>query len=832
MADSPTPKYRLDPAAEIVRKGPNEFVLHGGHGAEVFALTLRERQILQLLETARSLDEVRADFQNRYGQVLDVTLLQAFVDQLLYNELLHIVEARAGAESSVSSSAAESPEHETAVKRPTNADQGIWVRFVSDPELVPEPMSGKNQADGINFFFDLMVLFFGWLLHPIWIVPILLMFVVAATAIFQRWARFENELTYCWTMFPFLPFLAFTIAETVLLVNLPRILFIGMIHRSLGGRIRDFYLDLYGGLIFTFHIDLQDSPRFLKHHELHKTVVVDLMAQLAVMSLTVIFWVSSPPGSLLSMLWCSNILVCCAGLLIQANIFQAGSTSYIMLSLCIEEMAFLDRAKAETRQWLFGRPSPEPMPAPQHFWFRVYGLAYYGYWTLSDTMVWLYLFHNFMHKFHGVWQVLGVLAVVTMFIIWYHESLGSLLMLSTTASSSRKNPPAEPPGTHRPEGWFSGLAWQFRWGGSWPVRWGIRLVMAVAVVALGMIPYGHDISGPCRTIPVNQAAVRAQVADEIVQIHVAEGDEVKAGQLIATLSGRQTNAAYLGAIAALEAAQAQRDEMRSGARPEDINAAREKYESMIAQLDFATLHLDRSKRLYAQKAINEQDLQKAQRERDSKLDLMLSYKEQYYKLKSGTREEVIRNAEAKVVTALEELRLQEKLHRLTRITAPMSGTVSSSYMKERLGQSVPVGGKIATIQDRSKLLVEVAADMSAAVEVAKDQKVTVRLDGLEGQRLTGRVVRVAPKADRDSKFGNDALASDDLFKEENLNYNLRSGTSHVRVYVELDEYPVGLMTDMTGYARIVVNEDDSLWRACARPFVRFFRTEVWYWLPG
>jgi hypothetical protein len=39
-----------------------------------------------------------------------------------------------------------------------------------------------------------------------------------------------------------------------------------------------------------------------------------------------------------------------------------------------------------------------------------------------------------------------------------------------------------------------------------------------------------------------------------------------------------------------------------------------------------------------------------------------------------------------------------------------------------------------------------------------------------------------------------------------------------------------LLPGMSGYARIQVGED-VLWRAVVRPFVRYYLTEVWSWLP-
>jgi hypothetical protein len=129
-------------------------------------------------------------------------------------------------------------------------------------------------------------------------------------------------------------------------------------------------------------------------------------------------------------------------------------------------------------------------------------------------------------------------------------------------------------------------------------------------------------------------------------------------------------------------------------------------------------------------------------------------------------------------------------------------------------------------------LIEVASDDAAALEVKDGMEVHVRLYGMYGREMTGKVVRIAVTGESNDKFGNPLFRTDtETFQERNLNSRTRNGNYDVRVYVELDDYPPDLTTEMYGFARIVVNRDDVFWRALARPFVRYIRTEVWAWLP-
>ncbi len=134
--------------------------------------------------------------------------------------------------------------------------------------------------------------------------------------------------------------------------------------------------------------------------------------------------------------------------------------------------------------------------------------------------------------------------------------------------------------------------------------------------------------------------------------------------------------------------------------------------------------------------------------------------EKLLKLEKGTREEEIRAAEAEVKRLSAELAYSQELVNLGELVSPISGLVVTSNIDQREGHFVHEGELIAVIQDMSELHVEIAGDESAAQLVQVDMPVKIRLNGLNGRLLTGRVLRVATQLEDDAQFSVAGIRTD------------------------------------------------------------------------
>lgn len=165
---------------------------------------------------------------------------------------------------------------------------------------------------------------------------------------------------------------------------------------------------------------------------------------------------------------------------------------------------------------------------------------------------------------------------------------------------------------------------------------------------------------------------------------------------------------------------------------------------------------------------------------------------------------------------------------LTRVTSPISGRIVTPNIKQREGQVAQAGELIATVQDTSKVLLVIAAEESAPLAKV-GMLVKCRLNSLDGRLIKGTVRSVASTTCTSDDLRIEPIRSD---RERLIERRADRGrdTYYILVYAELEAHDVDLLPGMSGQARIVLGED-VLWHSLAKPVLRFFRSEVWSWLP-
>jgi multidrug efflux pump subunit AcrA (membrane-fusion protein) len=360
-------------------------------------------------------------------------------------------------------------------------------------------------------------------------------------------------------------------------------------------------------------------------------------------------------------------------------------------------------------------------------------------------------------------------------------------------------------------------------------RFPLRYIPLVIIIVAGFIPYRYEVGGDCRLLPLTQRGVRAQVSDEIIAINYKEGDWVKAGAVIAELSGRQVNANFGTAKSELEKAQADLDKMVSGALSEEINNAHRNVARWRSEYEFSVSDYERIQKVAEKQLASDDDVERAAKRAESAKETLNIAEGELRLLVEGTREEEVRGQLARIRSIEAQLESYRKSQELLKIRSPIDGRITTPYLQDRIGQTTALGDLVAVVQDTSELVVEIASQEQAATTVRKGMPVKVRLTALDGKLLMGTITGLPFTAEEVKEFNTDPFRTDrEIYVEQSM--GLGSSEAMFRLEAKLDDPPAGLVPGMTGEARVVI-ENGILWSALYRPIKRFFMVTVWSWLP-
>jgi len=399
-----------------------------------------------------------------------------------------------------------------------------------------------------------------------------------------------------------------------------------------------------------------------------------------------------------------------------------------------------------------------------------------------------------------------------------------------------------------------------------PVKSALILVAIVAILFLGRMEL--TISGEFTVLPTQNADVRAEVEGLIAAVFVEEGDQVRQGDPIATLSDREYRAEFNKTTAEIQEKEAKLRMLKVGPRPEEIEVARKvlvtaktrqeqarkRYDEAIRlraerqvraeatvdkskdRLKYAQQSFERLKPLYekgfiARKELDEveepvtvrgREAEEAQASlnqvlyddlADFQKELAVTEKEldeaqgRLSVLLAGSRKEEIEATEAEIGRLTAQQRLLEEQLLLMRVVSPHAGVITTPRMKEKVGQLVSKGTLIAEVHDLRTIEAEIAVPEQEIADVQVGQPVVLKARSYPTESFEGTVTAIAPAAVR---------------PDEALDQKI------IRVITKIDNAPLLLKSQMTGNAKIYSGKR-SIAELMTRRLVRYLRVEFWSW---
>jgi HlyD family secretion protein len=257
------------------------------------------------------------------------------------------------------------------------------------------------------------------------------------------------------------------------------------------------------------------------------------------------------------------------------------------------------------------------------------------------------------------------------------------------------------------------------------------------------------ITGGCGEDTANQAlgtlerdriVLKATAGEIIIDQPVPEGTVVTAGTVLVQLDDRRQQAVVAQANAELAQAEFHLEELRNGARPEDIAASGARVAGARAALVEARANYQRAVSLVEQKLAARAQLDTAQAARDAAEANLESAQEELLRLTNGTRKEQLDQAAASVQAAAAHLALEK--HNLRELSVVATRDAYLDSLPWNIGERVTAGATVALLlaSDRPYARVYVPEPWRTRLHVG--DRLPVKVDGIT-EPFTGELRWIA-----------------------------------------------------------------------------------------
>ncbi len=253
-----------------------------------------------------------------------------------------------------------------------------------------------------------------------------------------------------------------------------------------------------------------------------------------------------------------------------------------------------------------------------------------------------------------------------------------------------------------------------------------------AMILKGQTPETWELHG---NVEIREVRIGFKVPGRLAQLHVDEGDTVRAGSLLAELETTEFLDAIEQAKAVLAARQAELLALENGSRPEEIEKAKSLAEAARVAVRNAEVSLRRAKELAPKGAVSQEMLDNAQAAYDQAVANYQAALASQRLVEVGPRQEDIDRAKALVRQAEAALKEAERRLSDTRLIAPVQGVVQVRI--HEVGDYVNVGEPIFSIARQDEVWVRTYVSEPELDRIRPGMVVEVQTDG--GNRFSGRV---------------------------------------------------------------------------------------------
>ena len=239
--------------------------------------------------------------------------------------------------------------------------------------------------------------------------------------------------------------------------------------------------------------------------------------------------------------------------------------------------------------------------------------------------------------------------------------------------------------------------------------------------------------------------VASEIPGRIETIYVKLGDQVKKGQLLATIESDILDAKVQQAEGMFDAAKSVNDKANSGARSQELYAAEDKYKMSQSQYSFAEKSFKRLEAMSKDSLISQQQMDEVTFKRDAAFDQMNATKYMFEMAKEGARVEDKNAAKGQMNAADGKVSEAKAYYKELEVYAPVSGEVSSKLAEE--SEVMPAGYPLFTIQKLEDIYAVIHVREDFLTDFSMGTEISGKLPAFNNDSHTFKVTFIAPMAD-------------------------------------------------------------------------------------
>jgi HlyD family secretion protein len=246
-------------------------------------------------------------------------------------------------------------------------------------------------------------------------------------------------------------------------------------------------------------------------------------------------------------------------------------------------------------------------------------------------------------------------------------------------------------------------------------------------------------------IEATNIIVSSQVSGKVLQILKDEGDRVNKNDTVIIIDPETYKLKLEEAFAAKEAAQAQFNLLKEGARKEDVKQAEENLKQAQVTFNLSEQDKERMENLYKAKSITKKQYDDAMANYEINQARLKSAKENFEKVKNLARPEELKQAEANLKRTIANVNLIKKNLDDCYVTSPSSGFITKKFVE--IGETAGMMSSLFQVADLSSVDLVIYVPETELGKVQLGQKAEITVDTYPDKSFNGKVIYISPQAE-------------------------------------------------------------------------------------